>query len=191
MSITNEQKLERGWFYIGKIKYFARKCDGCSEEYIGQGSNFCSRECSANFKIVEHEDGTQSVESRNRSTGHNYGKAISFAKKGKPNLNLRGSKHHNWQGGLAKRNKTERQLAMETLEYKEWRRSVFCRDNYQCVLCGSTKLEAHHINNWSDYPELRFSIDNGVTVCKNHHPSGRENELKMVETFKRILINKT
>jgi hypothetical protein len=51
-----------------------------------------------------------------------------------------------------------------------WRDSVFCRDGYVCVNCGSREsLEAHHINRWVDAPSLRLDIDNGVTLCKRCH----------------------
>lgn len=57
------------------------------------------------------------------------------------------------------------------LEYKLWVEAVFKRDNYTCQKCGKKgcKLEAHHIFNWADYPELRYAIDNGITLCKKCH----------------------
>lgn len=79
-----------------------------------------------------------------------------------------GNKNHNWKGGISKSYKTERQLLMETIEYKLWREAVFKRDNYQCIWGGKehgNKLNADHIKSWRDYPELRFAIDNGRTLC--------------------------
>lgn len=80
---------------------------------------------------------------------------------------MSGEKHPNWKGGLSKLHRTERQLAMNTLEYKKWRRVVFGRDNYTCQICDTVggRLVADHIKPWSLYPELRYNIDNGRTLC--------------------------
>jgi hypothetical protein len=49
--------------------------------------------------------------------------------KGIEYIQIKGDKNPNWKGGISKINKTERQLAMETIDYKLWRGSVFdlCR----------------------------------------------------------------
>lgn len=190
-SLTNQVKKERGWYYIGHDKIYWRDCDFCGKEYQGMGMNFCSRKCSANLKLVEKEDGTVTVALKTRSVGHNYGELISKAKRGKPNLKLRGANHFNWKGGQSGRKRYEREIAMCMAEYKEWRTSVFKRDEYKCVICSKGgSLQAHHIFNWTEYEDLRYDINNGVTVCEKHHPRGRENEKNMVETFSRIIGNK-
>jgi len=54
--------------------------------------------------------------------------------------------------------------------YRAWRKRVFERDNYKCMICGTNKdLHAHHINSRKEYPELEFDVDNGKTLCKMCH----------------------
>jgi len=82
------------------------------------------------------------------------------------------SSHWNWQGGLSKLHKTERQYLMQKREYKQWRKAVFERDNYICQKCGKRgngELNADHIKSWALYPELRYTLSNGRTLCANCH----------------------
>ena len=91
---------------------------------------------------------------------------------GVSNKNWIGDKNPNWKGGVSKINKPKRQLDMETLEYRNWRRTVFERDHYACVNCGDDKggnLEADHIVPVIIRPDLMTNIDNGRTLCKKCH----------------------
>lgn len=58
-----------------------------------------------------------------------------------------------------------------TPEYEKWRRSVFERDEYTCQKCGVVggDLNAHHIKKFKDYPENRYEIENGKTLCVSCH----------------------
>lgn len=78
-----------------------------------------------------------------------------------------GEKNHNWRGGVTK----EHEKIRKSLEYKLWRKAVFERDDYTCVQCNARGvwIEADHIKQFAYYPELRFDIDNGRTLCKPCH----------------------
>lgn len=55
-------------------------------------------------------------------------------------------------------------------KYYNWRIKVLERDHYKCQHCSSkNNLHAHHIKRFVDYPELRFDINNGLTLCKSCH----------------------
>ena len=80
----------------------------------------------------------------------------------------KGEKHWNWQGGITE--KPSRDILYEG--YKEWRKEVYKRDGYKCVLCGGNKsgeLQAHHIKPRATHRSLILDISNGLTVCKTCH----------------------
>lgn len=55
--------------------------------------------------------------------------------------------------------------------YRDWRTDVFTRDGYSCQCCGDARsyLNAHHIYNYADHPDLRTEVSNGITFCKTCH----------------------
>jgi hypothetical protein len=85
---------------------------------------------------------------------------------------MKGSKNVLWKGGITPINTKIRM----SLEYKLWREAVFKRDNWTCIWCGArskvgekVEIQADHIKPFAKYPELRFSIDNGRTLCRPCH----------------------
>jgi len=79
----------------------------------------------------------------------------------------KGEKSWNWKGGITPKNK----LIRRSLEFKLWRESVFKRDNFTCQKCKQNGgiLHPHHILNFAQHEDLRFAIDNGITLCESCH----------------------
>lgn len=83
----------------------------------------------------------------------------------------------NWQGGITQETKKGRGCKA----YKDWQFAVFKRDNFKCIRCGSgSQLEADHVQDWVEYPELRYEVSNGRTLCHPCH--------KVMTTLKRLLV---
>ena len=81
-------------------------------------------------------------------------------------------KCHFWRGGITLENK----LIRSGIEFKEWRKKVFERDNYICQICNKRSkkeiqviLHPHHIKSFAKYPEERFNVENGITLCIDCH----------------------
>lgn len=113
-------------------------------------------------------------------------KKVSISKKGTPAWNkgkpapwaskrnalLCGDKSPVWKGGVT----SLRHKIYNSAEYKLWRKAVFARDNYTCIWCSAKSgngvtvvLNADHIKPFALFPELRFAIDNGRTLCVPCH----------------------
>lgn len=72
----------------------------------------------------------------------------------------------NWKGGIT----PEHKLIRNSKAYQDWRTKVFKRDNHTCQECGDQGyLNAHHIKPFAKFPEFRFDVDNGITVCLDCH----------------------
>jgi 5-methylcytosine-specific restriction endonuclease McrA len=118
-------------------------------------------------------------------------KAITAAKKGKPNgltgrkwsaerrrkhsewAKTRGETHNWYIDGKGRDRDTERHFAMARIDYRLWRETVFERDDFTCQSCGQRGgyLIADHIQPWKTHPLLRYSVENGRTLCKECHLS--------------------
>jgi hypothetical protein len=83
-----------------------------------------------------------------------------------------GGYYPNWKGGISRAYKN----GYYSIAYKRWRKEVFERDNYSCQECGAQSgigkygyLTPHHIKSFAKYPELRYEVSNGITLCEDCH----------------------
>lgn len=91
-----------------------------------------------------------------------------------------GENNPSWKGGVTKLVNKIR----NSDEYNKWRKKIFSRDKYKCVLCDSkTYINAHHkkefsiliknnkINSFEEALKCKelWYINNGVTLCLKCH----------------------
>jgi len=133
-------------------------CEQCGKEFyaaqwaLDLGRRFCSRDCYHKASIGRS--------AWNKGIKRWWLSPTEF----KPGQ-MSGEKNPNWKGGITKDEERFKE------EYKKWRQTVFERDNFTCVWCGAIgdELEADHIYPQAFFPEKRYDINNGRTLCKECH----------------------
>ena len=74
----------------------------------------------------------------------------------------------------------------------EWKRKCKIRDENKCRIADDNckgQLEVHHILSYKDHPELRYEINNGITLCHFHHPRSRIKEKELSPYFIYLITN--
>lgn len=83
----------------------------------------------------------------------------------------KGVEHPLWKGGVT----SEYDKMRKTKKYRKWRNAVYRRDLWMCQDCGKhcerKDIVAHHLKSFIHYPDLRFRVDNGITLCRSYHLS--------------------
>lgn len=145
-----------------------RICQNCGNEFIirkpsilkHRPAMFCSRQC---YYV--------SLKGRDITWGDKITKSL-LGKKLTPEHRQHLRENHVGTTGYKKANPTTpiNNLIRKSKEYADWRMAVFITDNFACVLCGSrNNIQADHIKQFAYFPELRFDIDNGRTLCFECH----------------------
>lgn len=63
----------------------------------------------------------------------------------------------------------------------EFRNVVFKRDGYVCVFCDALAKDAHHIIERRLWSDGGYYIDNGISVCEEHHLKCESTEISVEE----------
>jgi len=89
---------------------------------------------------------------------------------------LSGEDHPNWTGGKRPRD----------FRHVKWAEKVLNRDKATCQKCGAhgVQMHSHHIKSFIDNEDLRYDVDNGITLCASchweEHSALNENGVKTV-----------
>ena len=116
-------------------------------------------------------------------------KRISLANMGRVVKPLTGENHPNWIADRTLLVKSEKKHLDG--RYREWMKAVKNRDGWKCRIADHNcngRLEAHHILRWSDYPELRYEVNNGISLCAFHHPRKINDEERLIPTFRELVL---
>lgn len=146
------------WSEEIKIKIGAPK----KGKYKGAGNPFFGK---------HHSEETRKKWSEKRKgkkwSNGNTGMKMSVEQRKKMSERSKGKNNPAWKGGKT----SENHLIRYGIEANLWREASFARDGFICQKCSQWggKLIVHHINNFAQFPELRFAIDNGITFCKKCH----------------------
>lgn len=113
------------------------------------------------------------------------------AHRGKKHISNTGENHPLW---IKDRTKLQRYSDdakdRRSSAYRNWREEVWLRDNFKCKIASPDcegRIEAHHILGYREYPDLRYQIKNGITLCHFHHPRKRSEERELVSFFQELI----
>lgn len=161
--------------------YECKKCGKAFQSdkgHEGREPQYCSRKCAGKRLIVERP--TKVCLQCSKLFQVKYMKGLhkfcslqcaadnnGISMKGVKRPDKSGENAPGWKGGVTPVN----EAARKSMEYKTWRTSVFQRDSYTCQECGKRgcELNADHIKPFALYPELRFEVSNGRTLCVPCH----------------------
>lgn len=79
------------------------------------------------------------------------------------------------------------------MERHEFRTAVFARDGGKCVVCGAVAVDAHHLIERRLFADGGYELDNGVSVCGDHHREAEAtvlgpDELRALAGITRIVL---
>lgn len=164
--------------------YRINKCEKCDIDFVPASSTkgrFCSIECYWDSTVRRDSHRCMDCDSQ-ISPAKGVKRCRSCISK-----HMSGSNHWAWKED---RNSLKKENRHGDSAYREWRKEVWLRDNFKCKIANpdcAGRIEAHHILVWSEYPELRYQTNNGITLCHAHHPRKRAEEKRLVPVFQELV----
>ncbi len=152
------------WAYPRHLKKKAQRFCGREHFILFIKEKAICRKCAICGKITNHHRETCSVACRSKLQ----------TIKAKKNRIKNGSTKHQIDRCIRYSSEADR-----------WRKAVFARDDYTCQLCDKRGgyLEAHHRKPFAYFPELRFEISNGQTLCRKCHNKTKKTVAQMRKLY--------
>jgi len=66
----------------------------------------------------------------------------------------------------------------ELLTREQFKLKVFSRDNITCVMCDKPAIDAHHIIDRKLFKDGGYYLDNGASLCEEHHLLAESDDIK-------------
>jgi len=145
-----------------------RICDECGKidflQYSDRGTTGKCFECS-----------------RSKPTGHNYARCCECGKslyyhittptKCQKCFNKSITNEYKYPTEESRQEMLNNSKNTHKMDIFNWSRFVRDRDNYTCQVCGNDtdKMDAHHLFDKTEYPQLVLELSNGVCMCKSCH----------------------
>lgn len=157
-----------------KYSSIEKKCAECGSPFIVQQyrkdeAKYCSRKC-------------RGIAFTGKPSGA----------KGTKHPSATGEKNHRWVTDRTKlQHYNDDAKDRRSYAYHAWRKDVRLRDDFKCKIANpdcAGRIEVHHILGWAEHPELRYSLNNGITLCHFHHPTKRNDEIKLSPYFQGLVM---
>lgn len=136
------------------------KCDNCGKKVTDASTRICM-ECIRSNKEVYYCKGCNTPWPPHRAKT-----VTGYCKKC-----YTGERTRRWNPNLTPDQRANGKRAINP-EYRDWKIQVHIKDDHTCLKCkkkGGRGIVAHHIHNWDRYPDLRYDVQNGATLCKKCH----------------------
>jgi len=138
----------------------------------------CSRTCAAislkikNKGICSNTGRTHIKKGQHLSNNTEFKPGSIAYWKGKNNPHFTGENNPRWKGGI-----TPEHLKIRwSVKMKNFKIEILKRDNYTCKSCGRCRktgdrviLNVHHLKSFAIHKELRFDMNNVITLCQECH----------------------
>jgi DNA-directed RNA polymerase subunit M/transcription elongation factor TFIIS len=178
---TNKMVVKHGTKIEVKVEHLTKgshvkvlcQCDNCKKELLVYYQNIKSekyicQKCTANSENIKktksnrHKGKIISEETKKKMKEHSK-----MIWKGKYGIN-----HPAYKKELTYNERLTSNDRSLIPGYYQWQHDILERDNFTCQYpnCNSHKnLRTHHLNSYAKFPKLRVDLQNGITLCENHH----------------------